>query len=39
MKIFNKVEFVNFVRNNDELYLSNVEVDGYTCDKCLKEYI
>ncbi len=28
MKIFNKVEFVKFVRSNDELYLSNVEVDG-----------
>ena len=28
MKLFNKVEFVNFVRNDDELYLSNVMVDS-----------
>jgi hypothetical protein len=28
MKIFNKVEFVKFVRSNDELYLNNVGVDS-----------
>lgn len=28
MKIFNKKEFVEFVRSNDELYLNNVGVDS-----------
>lgn len=28
MKLFNKKEFVEFVRSDDELYLSNVMVDG-----------
>ena len=27
MKMFNKVEFVNFVRSNDEMYLNNGFVD------------
>ena len=28
MKIFNKEEFVKFVRNNEYLYIDNVSVDG-----------